>query len=252
MRFYAEIRSWKWLLLPLLCGAIPSSTSAAIIADLTGDFTPISFPAGWSYLRNTAVIGNATDYTPLLWDAGQSAYDVTGSGFPAPGPNFTNIRPGGVSHPGRGTAQGDAFNGYLILAYTIQPGEQGLVTLVNGSIRGNNPSGAGGASNGWDLRFYIGNSQQGSSLIVPWSSASAQFSQTFGQLGVGETIYVALGPNGSFLFDGTVLGFQLDSTPVPEPQTGYLIAFGLLAAGASRNKAAGALRWRKKVSEIAG
>ena len=48
------------------------------------------------------------DNTALVWDAANSRYDITGSGYPAPGPEYTHISSGGNMHPGRGTAQGAA------------------------------------------------------------------------------------------------------------------------------------------------
>ncbi len=212
--------------------AIAATSQAAIIADLTSDYTPVNFPTGWSYSRNTGTIGNSANYVDLLWDAGNSIYDVTGAGFPAAGFNYT-FEGAGSSHPGRGTGQGSAFDGYLILGYTIQAGEAGSVSLVNGSITGNDPNGAGGASNGWDIRIYVGNTQQGATSVFPWSNSAAAFSQSLGSLNTGDTVYVALGANGVDDFDNALLSFQLDSTrtaPVPEPQTVSFIGFGLIAA----------------------
>lgn len=215
--------------LPIL--AIPASSG--VIADLSANFTPVNFPTGWQYLRNTGAIGNNANYTPLLWDAPNNRYDITGASFPAPGPEFTFLGSFGHTHPGRGTAQGNAFNDYMIAAYTIQPGQAGLVSLINGSLTGNDPSGAGGASNGWDIRIYVGNAQAGSTLVMPWSLSAQPFSEPLGTLNLGDTVYVALGPSGSHLFDSAALEFQLDSSPVPEPRTFGLLALGIGIVGIS-------------------
>ena len=198
---------------------------------MTANFTPVTLPTGWQYLRNTNTIGNSANYTPLLWDSSLSIYDTTGAGNPAPGPQYTFLGSGGQTHPGRGTAQGNPFDAYMIAAYTIQAGQAGSISLVNGSLRGNDPNGAGDASNGWDIRIYVGNAQAGSTLIFPWSLATTAFSQALGTLNVGDTAYVALGPNGNHLFDSAVLRFQLNSTPIPEPATVSLLSVSLLALG---------------------
>jgi hypothetical protein len=211
--------------------------SAGTIADFNGDFTPVTFATGWQYLRNTGTIGTSANYTPLLWDPTHNIFDVDGMNVPAPGLIYTLISSSG-GHPGKGTSQGAAFNGYAIAAYTIQPGEAGFVSLVNGSIRGGDPNGAGGASNGWDLKIYVGNTQSGPTLVFPWSSTAAGFSQALGALNVGDTVYVALGPNGVDLFDSALLQFQLNSTQTPEPGSAVQIGLGLLSGAA--------LLWRRK------
>ena len=211
----------------LLLQTIPGH--AATIADLTGDFTPVTVATGWQYLRNTALIGSSANYVPLLWAPAHNRFNVDGVNHPTPGFDYTFLQGSGMSHPGPGTAQGGAFNGYMIAAYTVQPGESGLVTLVNGSIRGTDPAGASGASNGWDVRIFIGDDQSGPVLTFPWSLGSASFSQSLGPLGVGDTVFVAFGPNGNHLFDSVALQFQLDSTPIPEPHSALQIGMGLCA-----------------------
>ncbi len=210
-----------------------AQTAPAIrIASLTGDFRSVSFPAGWQYLRNTGPIGNSANYTPLLWDATNARYDITGSIFPAPGSVWTNITSSGNLHPGWGTVQGVAFKGCVITAYTIQAGQAGLVSLVNGSLRGENPNGAGGGSDGWDLLIFVGNTQVGAALIIPWSSTATPFTRALGMLNIGDVVYVAVGPNGNHNSDGAILSFQLDSTQsVPGASTVPQITSAFTASG---------------------
>jgi hypothetical protein len=215
-------------------------SSAVPIADLQGDFTPVTFPTGWRYLRNTAVIGNSAAYTPLLWDAGNVRYDMSGSEYPSPALDYVFLDGSGNGHPGPGTIEGGPFNEYLIAAYTIQPGEAGTVSLVNGSVRSSDPGGANGMSNGWDILMFVGNTQVGAPLLVPWTLSPATFSRQLGALNVGDTVYFALGPNGDHLFDAAFLEFQLDSIPfataIPEPATLLTLGSGLIAVIAVRRR----------------
>lgn len=218
---------WKAAAMAAGLAWLPNLGQAAIIADLNGDFSAVTFPAGWEYLRTTAAIGNDANYTALVWDAGNGFYDLDGTLFPAAGPDYSLFAAGGVLHPGRGTAQGQAFDGFVILAYTIQAGEAGYVSVVNGTIEGNDGNGAGGASNGWEIQIYVGNVQAGATAVVPWSLASTGFSQGLGTLNVGDTVYVAVGPRGSHLYDSATVGFQLER--VPEPGALGLVGLGLAA-----------------------
>jgi hypothetical protein len=202
---------------------------SAVIADFSGEFSPVTPAAGWQYLRNTGSIGTSANYVPLLWDATHNLYDVNGTTLPAANGDFTLISAAGITHPGLGTVQGQGFNGYAIAAYTIQAGEAGNIDVVNGNIRGTDPAGASGASNGWDLRFFVNDVQNGPTLTISWSATDAPFSQSIGMLTAGDTVYVALGPNSNFLFDSAGLQFQLTSTPaaVPEPGTVAMTLVGL-------------------------
>jgi hypothetical protein len=59
--------------------------------------------------------------------------------------------------------------------------------------------------------------------------SAASFSMSLGNLNVGDTVYVSLGPKTSHLFDSAVLEFQLTSTPVPEPVSKGIVGAGLVA-----------------------
>jgi hypothetical protein len=232
-----EVRMRRALLVAalVLLGAVHAR--AGVIADLSSDFTPVSFPAGWQYLRNTGPIETVPNYVPLVWHSSLSIYDVDGVNMPAPGFDYTLVSPS-VSHPGLGTAQGSSFDRYLVLAYTLQPGEAGSVE-VNGGIAGIDPGGAGGASNGWDIRTFVGSSEIGGPLTFPWFEHPRLFSRQLGVLSDGETVYVALGPSGNHLFDAAAFDFAISSTPVeqpvPEPAT-TVLALGLAAAFGARRR----------------
>jgi len=221
--------------------AFQSPASAAIIASLSGDFTTTSFPVGWQYMRNTGSIDTSPGYTPLLWDDVRGLYSFDGMTMPNPGPPLDyTLLAAGSAHPGSGTAQGSSFDRYLVLAYTIQPGEAGAIQLIDGSVRGLDDS---GPSNGWDVLTFVGGSQVGSQLVFPWSPMSTAFSRSIGPMSVGETVYVALGPNGNHLYDSVAFDFTLTSepiepSPVPEPASTALAISIAVAAGSRRRRAA--------------
>ena len=210
--------------------AFAPSAGAGIIADLSTDYATGGFPSGWQFLRNTAAIGDSANYTHLLWDAGNSRYDITGNSITDSNGAYTSLMNGGQIHPGQGIGQGAAFDGYTIAAYTIQSGEAGLVS-IDGSLTGIDPDGAtGSGANGWDLRIFVGNSQAGGTLYFPWSMQPEAFSRALGSLNAGDTVYVAVGPGSRDYYDSSLLAFQLESTPqVPEPGMLSLVGLGLAA-----------------------
>ena len=69
---------------------------------------------------------------------------------------------------------------------------------------------------------------------------AATLSRQLGALNVGDTVYVALGPNGDHLFDAAVAEFQLDSiagpAAIPEPATLLMLGSGLIAVVAVRQR----------------
>lgn len=215
------------LLIAAIALATCASANAGVIADLNADFTPVVFPTGWQYLRNAEPIDTAQTYVPLVWDPTFNLYDAS----PGLATDLTLINGFGL-HPGRGSLD-DTFDHYVIAAYTIQPGEQGNIALVNGSITGNG-NGANGGSNGWEILTFVGSTQVGSPLIVPWSDSATSFSESLGQLTAGDTIYVAVGPNQHFENDSALFNFQLTSTSVPEPASLALLGLALAAMGAAK------------------
>lgn len=227
----------------LMTGAIllllQGHASAAIIASLVGDFSSPTLPSGWQYLRNTGPIGTSAGYVPLLWDGSLAWYDVTPGIMPANPPawgDYTLLN-ATAAHPGPGVAQGETQDRYLVLAYTIQPGEEGAIELVNGSLVGRDPAGEF-FSNGWDVRTFVGDSEVGTALLFDWSSSPSAFGRSLGNLNAGETVYLALGPRGSHLYDSAALDFTLTSTPVPEPASAAL-AIGIAAVLGARRRSKG-------------
>lgn len=229
-------RAWMTGAIVLL---LQGSANATVIASLTGEFSSPTAPVGWQYLRNVGQLGVSASYAALVWDSAFNFYDVSPGTFPAIPPSWGDytLFNAARAHPGPGVGQGAAENHYLILAYTIQPGEAGDIELIDGSIAGNNPT---GPSNGWDVRTFVGDTEVGSALLFDWSSSAATFSRLLGNMSAGETVYVALGPRDNHGFDEAAFDFRLTSTPVepapvPEPASTAL-AIGLAAVFGARRR----------------
>jgi len=196
--------------------------NAAIIADHPADYTTLVPTTGWSYLTNTGgAIGDDSNYTPLFWNSTVSAYAYAATGSWGWSGRYTYLRNDRI-HPG----PGGAIPEYAILAYTVQPGEEGGGNLT-GYIIGDDLS---GLSDGWDLRIYVGNSLI-SAATIGWSAAPQLFTAQLGTLVSGDTVYVALGPNGDHSYDRAVLGFQVET---PEPGSLALVGGGAILLGLLR------------------
>lgn len=221
-----------------------ASTASAVlvtVADYQDDFqsTPA---AGWSYKTNTlGAIGNSANYANMIW-AG-SLYSTTGGALPTTGGSYASLH-GTGGHPGLGTAQGAPQDRYVIAAYTIQAGDvtdfisTSNFQLVNTSI---NDSDLGGSN--LDLRVYVNNILKGSAVNLPGNTASVTtFNRSLGNLVVGDTVFVAVGPAGNHgndafgMFDFTI---QFEGIlPAPEPSTGLLLGAGVLGLSIVRRRRA--------------
>lgn len=132
----------------------------------------------------------------------------------------------------------------MIAAYTIQAADvtafksTSNFQLTNTSINDND---LGGTT--LDLRVYVNNLLQGSAVTLPGNTATAStFNRALGDLVVGDTIFVAVGPdvshnNDSFgMFDFTI---QFEGIlPAPEPSTGLLLGAGMLGLSIVRRRKA--------------
>jgi len=225
---------------------VASPASAAVIADFSAEF-PVSTlggsnpysgseaPAtGWSYMWNpTGTMGTASTYqslaantvatfpgfggaSPMFTNVGNLAFNATGQG---------NYRFGRVAltsfHPGV-FATGTDYRG--IIAYTIQAGEAGTVSITNSSFAKLVTT----TSNGVDLDIYVNNTLVSALGKDGFNSATASsFDGSLGNLNVGDTVYITIGNNGDSNNDASVIDFELVS--VPEPSAALLGGLGILA-----------------------
>jgi hypothetical protein len=241
----------------LILGASLAS-AATLIADFSAEFPVSSLggsnpyggsempAAGWNYMWNpTGVIGTASGYeslvpntvatfpgasgggvSPIFTNLGNVAFNNTAAEPTGQG-NFAFGRVGLTSfHPGR---WGDGSLGDIrgIIAYTIQPGEAGTVSIVNSSFAKLTTS-TGSGANGVDLDIYVNDNLIGALSKNGFQSLTpSNFNGNLGDLVVGDTVYVTIGNNGNDAFDASVINFQLES--IPEPSAALFGGLGMLA-----------------------
>ncbi|MDZ7618745.1 MAG: autotransporter-associated beta strand repeat-containing protein, partial [Patescibacteria group bacterium] len=208
-----------WLLIGCMSLAsvgFATAVEAAIIADYQTDYVPGSADQtrvqaradGWDYMWNsTAAIGTATaNYSSLVSTGSVYNFDG-GSPLPRAYPAYYVYLSSGGGHPGPGVDQSGAasIDRFAIAAYTVQPGEAGLLQLSNSGI-----SVASSDSNGVELRVYV-NDTLVRSFIRPGGGASSSFDAVLGWLDAGDRVYVAVGPNRADSSDGFGMTYRIET-----------------------------------------
>lgn len=233
----------KLTMFALALGA--GSATAAVIADFSAEFPTSTLgagqpfsgsespSAGWNYMWNpTGAIGTASSYQSLVTNT-----IATFPGFGGTSPMFTNVGNVAFNNAGQGNYQfgrvaltsfhpgvfvsGTDYRG--IIAYTIQAGEAGTVSITNSSFAKLVTT----SSNGVDLDIYVNDTLMGAFSKDGFNGTSSNFNGSLGTLSVGDTVYVMIGNNGNGNNDASVIDFQLES--VPEPSAALLGGLGLLA-----------------------
>lgn len=203
--------------------------SGAIIADFVDDYQPVSFPSGWSYQWNKAgAIGDASNYVDLLWD-GTDRYDADGSDGLPDSVDGVSARYCYISQ-GHGHAAADADNSgterYTIAGFTVDRSGPFSITDTNLTATKTNVT---GSQNGLELRVLLNDTNKLTKTVAATESTS--FDMDLGVLSSGDTIYVAVGPDGQDQRDN----FTLDFSVTPEPTSALLLVLaGLLALGRRR------------------
>ena len=221
----------KLILLSFAVGA--GSASADIIAHFSADFPASTLgagqpfagtetpAAGWDYLWNPdGVVGVAANYqslvpntvatwpgfggvSPMFTNFGDKAFNSTDQGnFRFGRISLTSIHPSGQV-PGTGDYR-------AIVAYTIQEGEAGTITIAASSYAKLITT----TSNGVDLDIYVNDTLQAALSKDGFNSlTAANFNGSLGNLIVGDTVYITLGDNNDPNNDAGVIDFQLERGP---------------------------------------
>lgn len=242
-----------FVMVVMLAQTMSASAVLVTIADYQDDFQGPTPATGWRYQTNSAgAIGNSANYTNMISNVGGTQYNLTGSATLPVGSSFASLNKLS-GHPGTGTAQVAGVDRYVIAAYTIQAAD---VTgyLMDGPFQLTSTSISRAATDGGtlSLHVYVNNTLIGPAAVIA-GTAVTSFNRTLGNLVVGDTVYVAVGPNGthnndSFGFDFSI---QLDGhLPAPEPSTAMLLGAGMLGLSMVRRRGANGRGARKpQISE---
>jgi len=195
-----------------------AGNTARVVAGYRSDFKTYSPAAGWSYLWNAlGPITSAANYEPLNWSPVVNKYSV--NGFPVSPDNSSTLFPyGGLNssggHPGRGSTQGATYDRYPIAAYTAKlAGYYGISSSFVTS--------SDSRSNGGQVMIFTETNggatftQKYSSLYV--GGGTLNFDQNVGYLAVGDTVYVAVGPNTSDSYDSFTMDFNISFLETGNP-----------------------------------
>ncbi|MBI1368017.1 MAG: hypothetical protein GC162_05120 [Planctomycetes bacterium] len=209
-----------------------------IVADYADDFAADHLPAGWRYLWNAprdwhqgisrdesdGAIWDLAGYRPLFpaggaWTADGDRDPTNGS----PARFLTLTKIGG--HPGRGMTQPETElpqglapikpnrrDRFAIAAWTAD--HDGFYAITHSALASTNEP-----SNGLNVRVFTSYSAVRALVdeVVPADGAAASFDADLGYLRAGQTIYVAVGPNGADGSDSFTLDFSIAFTPVIRP-----------------------------------
>ena len=170
------------------------SVSAEVIADFNADFNNPSTGDGWKYQWNPAgvPIGKHADYVDLKSPGNKHRLVVDPKKMPAkdndlPNAKWLQARKGAIA-PGNPAAKStDKLDHYVIISYTLQPGEGGLISIADSHIKRKFDTGVS------PIKVYVNDD-----LVLSGTSADTKASiidHTIGELKEGDTVYIAYGPS---------------------------------------------------------
>ena len=171
-----------------------------VVADYRDDWQATTPKPGWSYRWNSGgAIGNSAFYTNLIYSPSQNHYNTDGgSPLPRPHPGQFGFLGATGGHPGTGTAEGGGTDRYVLGAYTVS--SAGQYSIANSFA--NRGAGPGQL----DIRVYVNNALR---LQTTQAVVNQNFNTTLGNLAAGDTIYVAIGPQGTHGSDSFALDYSI-------------------------------------------
>ncbi|MCY3024102.1 MAG: hypothetical protein NTW87_34425, partial [Planctomycetota bacterium] len=180
----------------------PPPAPADVIAQFGRDFKLQSPGSGWRYMCNvTDAIGTAAKYQDLVWNDGQKSYAAHTQAYPVNEPPGWVRLSADTSHPGRGAGQGVGFDRYAIAAYTLDAAKSGKMAIT-GSLQRRAADGT------IELRIYVNDTLKENEK-TDGSSNPLDFALLLGTLNGGDTVYVAIGPDGQDAMDSCAVDFTI-------------------------------------------
>ena len=188
--------------------AATPAPEAIVLGGFKQSFKPEGPSTGWRYLWNPSdEIGKSAHYRPLIWN--KSGAYTPAPQFPAGSPAKSLMLDMLSGYPGQGSSTApDKFDHFVVIAYTMQKDSSGNVWLTDGNIM----KPIGGEKETIELQIYVNDTLKYSDNI---SSAETPtlFQQDLGELKRGDTVYVAIGPDGNDAEDMFHLDFNLKILP---------------------------------------
>jgi len=177
-----------------------------IVASFQADYQEGSPGQGWRYLWNAAdEIGKTNGYRDLVWNGSKYGFDDNPQ-FPRPVPgHYVSISHDG-GHPGHGKTQRGNFDTYVMAAYMVT--NSGFFLMTNSFIM----RADGDKMGDINVRVLV-NGQSVGPEIISRSKTRQPFDRALGTLGPGDTVYVAVGPNGIDRNDHFGMDFALAWIP---------------------------------------
>ena len=173
------------------------------VADYRDDFSAVAAEvvSGWSYKTNgSGTIGTSSGYA----DLDSNNYDY----YTSESSDYGVLSKNG-GHTGSGTNVSSA-DSFIIGAYTVS--QNGTYFLKDGFVEF--PKGSCSPySNGGDVRVYVNDTLKESTLVA--NESTHVLDMELDQLNSGDTIYVAVGPNGTDGCDSFKMDYSIDYKNYP-------------------------------------
>ena len=179
------------------------------LASYAKEFKAEKPAAGWQYLWNAkGEIGAAANYSPLEWNQNVKIYSASGKEYPGPVPMNYLMLAGNSCHPGLGITAENKVQRHAIIAYSIPKGKEGKIQVAGSSVIRLLKQGENTPGGTIELRIYV-NDKCMKTLTVKAGDTPVSFDMPLGELKEGDTIYMAVGPDGQDGCDHTIIDFTL-------------------------------------------
>lgn len=175
-------------------------------------------PSDWDLINDPAssvgtggALGDAANYVPLIWTGTEWTPDGDSDDANNEPANFGTLVPGGAGHTAAGSANagttGNDEDRAMIAAYTVPAtGYYGIANSVVESLTG--------SGSGLRALVYVENTEV-INVSIP-GAGTGNFDGAVGQVNQGETIYIAISPDGTASFDSFEWDFDLVTLPGPD------------------------------------